>query len=513
MRGGNALEIRLCGIHVGTLLGTALLVAASGCDDTMIAVATFGRDASTNAPSDDAQSDDSGVDVCFGCNPPSTTPSCPPGSTLGCYVNTNCPNGEHTTIAGTVFDPAGKNPLANVAVYVPENPIYVAPLVNGTSSCTSCSSSVSDWVAVAITDAQGNFTLRDVPTGNNIPLVIQVGKWRRTISVPRTSDCKTTQLPSSGTNQARLPRNRQEGNLPQMALLTGGCDNFACFLSDVGVDATEFSAPGGGGRVEVYQGLGGAALSNGVAGDCTTAACPLWSSKKALEAYDEVFLGCECGEHDETKPPASLQAMHDWLDEGGRVFAVHSQTTWFKNGPADFQSIANWTNGPASGAAGPFVVDTTTAQGASFGKWLASVGAADANGVVTLDPADVSTSVTTVAPVSIPWINDSEAAADGGSPEAGNVKAFSARVPIDADSGSAVPVSCGAIHVTDIHPGGGQALQAANADGGSVPAAAPAACVAGPLSAGEKALEYLLFNQPICIGTQVMPPPPRPGTD
>jgi hypothetical protein len=308
--------------------------------------------------------------------------------------------------------------------------------------------------------------------------------------------------------------------LPQMALLTGGCDNIACFLFDIGVDVTEFAAPGAGGRVDVYQGLGatgaGAALSSGIAGDCTTAACPLWSSKQALEAYDEVFLGCECGEHDETKPAASLQAMHDWLDEGGRVLAIHSQTTWFKNGPADFQSIANWTSGPASGAAGPFVVNTSSAQGAFFETWLANIGGAGANGVVTLDPADVSTSVTTVGPGAIPWINDSATAADGGGADSGNVKAFSTQVPIgsaNAESGAA-STFCGAIHVSDIHPGGGRAVEDANSDGAGVPAAVPGACRVRSLSAGEMALEYLLFNQSTCVTTRLTPPtapPPPPG--
>src|SRR5258707_15865478 len=93
----------------------------------------------------------------------------------------------------------------------------------------------------------------------------------------------------------RLPRKRSEGDLPQMAVLTGGCDDLGCFLNGIGIDASEFSAPQGGGRLDVYQGVGqggggfggggggAATLSNGTAGNCTMASCPLWANKGALE--------------------------------------------------------------------------------------------------------------------------------------------------------------------------------------------------------------------------------------
>ena len=507
MRGGESFGIRRSGILVGALLGAALMVTAWGCADTMIEAPTFDRaffDASTDASDLDVSSADDPPGCVGPCGVATgTPPSCPPGSPLDCYVDTTCAT--PTTITGTVFDPAGKNPLANVAVYIPSDPNAVAPITTGTSSCDSCATVIHNAVVLGLTDATGKFELRGAPDGANVPLFIQIGKWRRKMTVPKVVDCQTTQLPISGTGQPRLPRKRSEGTLPQMALLTGGCDNVACFLQNVGVDASEFSAPRAGGRVDVYQGLGAtgpaAALSNGVAGDCTTAACPLWSSKQALEAYDAVFLGCECSAHDETKPAASLQAMHDWLGEGGKVFATHSQATWFENGPADFQSLATWTNGPASGATGPFVVNTSWTAGASLESWLASVGAADDGGVVALDPANVSTSVTTVSSIASAWIADTSTA-DGGVP-AGDVKAFTARTPLDAGGIN----TCGAIHFADIHPGGSQAVQGESADGSST-STVPAACPVRDLSAGEKLLEYLLFDQTACIGGTTKPPPP-----
>jgi hypothetical protein len=69
-----------------------------------------------------------------------------------------------------------------------------------------------------------------------------------------------------------------------------------------------------------------------------------------------VLLGCECGENNQTKP--DMTPIHDWIEEGGTVIAVHDQETWFKNGPTDFRAVADWA-GPDAGSSGPFVVDTS----------------------------------------------------------------------------------------------------------------------------------------------------------
>src|SRR6185312_11455489 len=209
-------------------------------------ILSFGGDDDDGNPS---------VDPGGGFVPPgddASTSNCPDGVTgLDCYVNKMCPSGKHTTISGKVYDPAGKVPLYNVAVFVPNDLSKLPAIKRGTNSCNTCETPIGDYVTVALTDKDGSFTLKDVPTGKNVPLTVQVGKWRRTIKVPNVADCATTNL-SAGT--ARLPRNHGEGDMPQMALVTGGFDDLGCFMRRMGIDASEYSAPHGTGRLDIYKG-------------------------------------------------------------------------------------------------------------------------------------------------------------------------------------------------------------------------------------------------------------------
>ena len=352
----------------GVALAAAVLLATSGGCGSQKNGGNF-----IGAESDDASAgaQDDGSSVGFGQgNGANGGFSAGPCSGLGCKVDNNCSNGKETTITGKVYDPAGKNPLYNISVYVPNDPGKLAEITSGTNTCMPCMP-ISDYVALTQTAPDGSFTLTGVPSGN-IPLVLQVGKWRRLITVANVASCATTHIPDSGSGQARLPRNQKEGSMPEMALLTGGLDDLGCFMNRMGIDTGEYSAPGRGGRLDIYQGLGnalgggqanGPGLSNGKAGDCTTTSCPLWASKKSFEAYDIVLLACEGDTYDADArvdgginfggtatnvTPAGKQAMHDWLNEGGKVFATHFHYTWFANGPTDFRNVANWL-GPSVG--------------------------------------------------------------------------------------------------------------------------------------------------------------------
>ena len=476
-----------------------------------------------------------------------------PGGGLECYVPANCT----TTVSGTVYDPAGRNPLYNVVVFVPNDPYgTLQPITPGTHSCNTCDVSIGDYVTATLTDSHGNFTLTGVPATSHVPLVVQTGKWRREVFLPRVTACTNTAVDAANS---RLPKNHSEGDLPQMALLTGGCDDLGCFMKSMGIDDSEYTSPHGGGRLDVYQGVGvngaptAARLSTGAAGNCTGPGCPLWASKQSFEYYDIVILSCECGENTQTKPQAGRTALHDWLNEGGKVFASHYHYTWFKDGPADFKNVANWLGPSTADQMGNFAIDTSFPKGMTYHDWLQNVGALGRNGTIALN--SVATSVSTVNPPTTRWIYNSsnndtkylsfltpiggiapppvvdagalapeagattDAAADAGAADAstdtdavatadssadaeteGSVAAASDAGPAESNA----PTYCGKAVFTDLHTS--SSLY-------SMVNSIPDGCSGAPMTAQQKALEYLFFNLSACVSVDsVSPPPPPPPT-
>jgi hypothetical protein len=114
----------------------------------------------------------------------------------------------------------------------------------------------------------GTFTLTDVPSGADVPLVIQVGRWRRLVTVSNVPACATTALPAELT---RLPTRQGEGSamdaIPLMALTTGNADPLECMIRNLGVEDSQFSNAGGSGRIRFHVDNGSICTDGG--GSCT----------------------------------------------------------------------------------------------------------------------------------------------------------------------------------------------------------------------------------------------------
>ncbi|HTQ45183.1 MAG TPA: carboxypeptidase regulatory-like domain-containing protein, partial [Polyangiaceae bacterium] len=108
--------------------------------------------------------------------------ACAPG--LECHVQCE-EHGVTTTISGTVYDPAGKNPLYGVTVYVPQKPLEPLPkgVPTGADACSCAALYKSGAVASTTTGVDGKFEIEDAPVGSKVPLVLQIGKWRRQVTI------------------------------------------------------------------------------------------------------------------------------------------------------------------------------------------------------------------------------------------------------------------------------------------------------------------------------------------
>ena len=142
-----------------------------------------------------------------------------------------CVGAPTTSISGKVYDPAGKTPLYNVMVYVPNGDV---PAFTEGATCDRCGATITNPVTAAVTDETGSFKLDKAPAGPNVPLVIQVGKWRRQITIPNVAPCADTAL--TDPQVTRLPRNKAEGDLPRIAIAAGSADQMECLPIRLGID-------------------------------------------------------------------------------------------------------------------------------------------------------------------------------------------------------------------------------------------------------------------------------------
>jgi hypothetical protein len=444
----------------------------------------------------------------------STSTVCPAG--LNC--NVACTGGATTTITGTVYDPAAKNPLYNIEVYVPAGPLMPLPagVPTGADACSCSALFKSGAVTSTSTGVDGTFKLTGVPVGNAVPVVVQVGKWRRvfhidvTACIDNAAPDKSITLPGSVTEP--------DDSMPDIAVSTGASDSLECLMLRMGLPATEYVAGATGpGHVHIFS--GGSAAAGGGRGrmvggpenppmpGAPASSTTLWASQAQLMPYDIVLLSCEGGETYDANPPA----LEAYLNAGGRAFASHFHYSWFSGPIGSAQAyaapaawgtnLATWTanggmgNGPIAG-----VIDTTLngsaqpfAKGVALQQWLGLVGALGTDGVpanelAIYQPRD-NAAVAAANTPSQPWIT-----ADPWT------LYFSFDAPVNAvatgDGGSPY---CGRAVFSDLHVAGNPT---------TMDTAPPAAgCVAADLSPQEKALEFMLFDLSSCVIPDTATPP------
>ncbi|HEX8796931.1 MAG TPA: hypothetical protein VF765_38530 [Polyangiaceae bacterium] len=440
--------------------------------------------------------------------------ACPSG--LQC--NVSCSNGGTTSISGKVYDPAGNDPLYDIAVYVPAVPLVALPkgVPTGSDACSCAALFKSGAVVSAVTGVDGAFKLSNAPVGSNVPLVLQVGKWRRLVKINTTACQDNAQPDKSLTLPATVASGDTDDNMPDIAVSTGSADSLECLMHRIGLPLSEFSGgAGGAGHVHVFAGGGAGGGGGGGGGvgrpespawaNATPSDTSLWDSQQHMMPYDITLLSCEGGETYNADPAV----LESYLNAGGRAFGSHFHYAWFSgpigsgqaySAPTDWgNNLATWSaNGGGIGQlqANGKIVQTLNgstmpfAKGIALFQWLGLEGALGVNGAPAMElPIQQPRFNAVVGPGNKPsqqWIQDDATP---------NTMYFSFDTPVNAppnpDGGP--PNYCGRAVFSDLHVSGN------TKDPGGT-------CNDGLLQPQEKALEFMLFDLSSCVIPDTIPP-------
>lgn len=411
------------------------------------------------------------------------------GGCVGLQCNqVNCPKDSPTRLTGTVRDPAGLNPVYNALVYIPTRPPEA--FTDGVT-CDVCNPATGSPLVLTTSKTDGTFQLDNVPATDGFPLVIQVGKWRRQVTIPTAAPCRTTPVAADLT---RLPKNKSEGDIPRIAISTGNVDPFECLLLRMGIDASEFTGPTGTGRIHWYNRNGTNLTGQGSHAN-------LIGSLDTLKKYDVVILPCTGNtvpgpSTDPSSYTSQQRNIINYTSAGGRLFATHFSyeyvgTFGLQTSSTTMVPVANWryqqpvptTNGQITGY-NSYLIDTTFPKGQAFQDWLRNQNALDAGSTMWIfEPRHDVDSVNPQFAQRWMYGNNPNVAPE----DAPHVEHFTFNTPVDAGT---PPTQCGRVVFSDFHVSG---------DAKTSFSTFPAICKAGPLNPQEKALEFMLFDLSACV--------------
>lgn len=456
-----------------------------------------------------------------------------------CPQQTTCPGGGTTSISGKVTSPNGVLPIYGATVYVPNAPVQA--FTTGVS-CEQCGAATAGKALVTTTTGpDGTFLLPNVPVSstavgktNDIPVVIQLGRWRKQFTI-QTTACTNTPVDDV---KARLPKNKTEGDIPLTAISTGNVDGLECVFRKIGIDDTEFTDATGNGRIRLYKDNG--AVISSQAGQCslngeactnygsncgytcssggrncsnlgakcnnnkgtcqdtkgvctqtagTKPASTLYNDADELAKYDMTIFECVGKEQD--KGVTSLANVMDYANKGGRVYATHYSYVWLAtNSP--WSTTGDWGDvDQANLNTITANIDTTFTKGQAFAQWLNIVGGLKAALPTTPPPWNPPPQIT---------INEARHDVDGpivapaqqwlytSAPATASVQHYT----FNTDMTKPAEQQCGRVLFSDFHVTTGS-------NTGDV--VFPNECNNNALTTQEKVLAFMLFDLASCVAT------------
>lgn len=400
---------------------------------------------------------------------------------------TSCPVGTATVVTGTVVSPAksSPDPIYNAVVYVPVGD--VEPFKKGVT-CARCGTveGVTKFKVATITGPDGKFRLEGVPDGKDIPLVVQVGRWRRVVKIPEVKACQEQAIPQELT---RLPRNHTEGEIPRTAIVSGRADPIECVLRKMGVEDSEFvgigsdGLPTGEGRIHFFKSLNGPDIGSG-----TVNGSSLYKRLDWMKQFDQILLPCEGDPRTTDKPADALSNLVSYVNSGGRVLTTHFGFVWLRDSTdPQWKGLASWTASTTSIPKLPATIDQSFPKGKAMAEWLSLVGATPTKGELDITDGRIDLAGTPKTPAQV-WVTSKSPA---------STQHFTFNTPIDKPAAD----QCGKVIYSDFHVVGSDDFSLIYF---------PNECVDGPLTPQERVMEFMLFDLQSCVQPEdETPKPPR----
>jgi hypothetical protein len=321
--------------------------------------------------------------------------------------------------------------------------------------------------------------------------VVQVGKWRRKVTIPNVVACQDNVL--TDPNLSRLPRNRGEGDMPRIAVTTGTCDSLGCLLPKVGVDSAELGIAGENKAVTFFRGANvppTGMLASSLGPLNGTEATTLWRSESELKKYDLTLFSCECSEQLMNKGPEAYDAVTKYLAQGGRVFGSDFMYVWYRYATDPVMMNALDIRGGAPPGRNPLVIDTSFPKGKALADWMKFVDPMITYGEITAQSV-FDNFKTAMMPTAQVWASSP---ASGGMPTETHPRIITINTPASAPQDK----QCGrAVHL-DAH------ISTSRDFSSSSMAPFPAPC-GTTLNKGEEALAFLFFDLAACIQNDAEP--------
>ena len=230
----------------------------------------------------------------------------------------------------------------------------------------------------------------------NVPLVIQIGKWRRQIKIPNVAACEDHAL--DPVDDAAAEESRCEGDMPKIAISTGGADALECLAAQARHRSDARSRRrAGGGHIHMYTNPwhrttrpdGQRATVHDAAGPAARAIvrrlarrCGRRRQPEAVRHRVPVVRRRSVSRRASRRPRS--HAMKAYADLGGRVFLSHWHNIWIEGRRHERGRTAcpDWASRPRTsrlrrqqpydaGDSSPTIIDeVNNPKGMSFATWM-----------------------------------------------------------------------------------------------------------------------------------------------